>query len=646
MLHSARLFRISLIYSGIALLVVATGTTPVLAADSTPPATDLILSGVEGNQDWYVTSVDVNLRAFDLESSPASTTYQINSDSPITKNFESLDNAIINPSFESGWLIGINNWQPVAPGGWSLLYQSSTARLGYRSAAIASFSGEYQYWTNHDNYIPVVAGKTYSVSTWIKTFNITTAPGAWFEVWALDSTGAKSDSKRAESDKVAYELDWTLKAVEFTIPAGYDGVYVKLGSQSAAGLTWYDGVSMYTGADALTQFTMLQNGQNTLRYYSTDNQGNSEPTNIEFPIKIDTVQPQDWSDFGWQQQGNNHTYASWVSVRDVSSGVQVSSAQYRWYDSGGCNCWSGWLPMDSVTRIDTGASAASGYTGYVKLQTPPTDMGNSAINTKPKVQFRLYDVASSLATSPAYSLFGPWLKVVNGGDIFANGGIDSLGPLPDGEYTTHGVIIGGDSLYNVASYYSWLVAPYTHALPTGPTLSDFLPHYNQIRSRAVALPGNKLPSTSGVYYYTGNYTLDQNSLSSGFTSSEFSAIIIIEGNLSINRDYSLNDGSAVAFLVTGNIIFSENTSQSQGFLIAAGDINTNGSSEDSKKTASLTHQGGLIAGQNLIFGRDLGKNKNDNPAEIIDYPVKYLTNPVFAGLFGQQDARFKWQEIE
>ena len=185
--------------------------------------------------------------------------------------------------------------------------------------------------------------------------------------------------------------------------------------------------------------------------------------------------------------------------------------------------------------------------------------------------------------------------------------------MPTGQFTTNGVIAGGGSLYNVKSFYDWLVKPYNYTLPSGPTLSDFIPRYDQIRSKAVALPGNKLPSSSGVYVYSGNYTIDQNSLTSGFTGSQYGAIIIIEGNLNINRNYSLHNNTAVAFLVTGNVIFSENTSESQGFLIAAGDINTNGSSEDANKTASLTHKGGLIAGQDLIFGRDLGKKQKQRP---------------------------------
>lgn len=167
-----------------------------------------------------------------------------------------------------------------------------------------------------------------------------------------------------------------------------------------------------------------------------------------------------------------------------------------------------------------------------------------------------------------------------------------------------------------------------------------------MRAKALPLTGNKLPFVTGIYSYTGNYTIDQNSITTGFTSSQYSAVIIIEGNLHINRDYSLNDNTSVAFLVTGNIIFSENTSESAGFLIAAGDINTNGSSEDVNKTAGLVHRGGMIAGKHLIFGRDLGKNKNTDPAETIDFPVRYLVDPVFAGLFNQRDNNLKWQEVE
>src|SRR5690606_18549438 len=122
--------------------------------------------------------------------------------------------------------------------------------------------------------------------------------------------------------------------------------------------------------------------------------GNSETVKTESPIKIDTVQPEDWDDFGWTTQGNNHTYVGWVSVQDVASGIVPASAQYRWYDDSNCNCWSSWMAVDTVTRLDNGAPATNGYTGLVVVKAPPTDMGNSSVNTKPKMQFRINDVAS------------------------------------------------------------------------------------------------------------------------------------------------------------------------------------------------------------------------------------------------------------
>ena len=127
----------------------------------------------------------------------------------------------------------------------------------------------------------------------------------------------------------------------------------------------------------------------------------------------------------------------------------------------------------------------------------------------------------------------------------------------------------------------------------------------------------------------------------------FSAIIIIEGNLNINRNFNLNSGTAVAFLVTGNIIYSKDVTQSSGVFIAAGNINTNGSIDVDSKDSTLTHKGSFVAGNNLIFGRDLGKNKNDaDPAEVIEFPISYLVNPLFANLFSQQDANLKWPESE
>ena len=415
----------------------------------------------------------------------------------------------------------------------------------------------------------------------------------------------------------------------------------------SAGITWYDGVSMRTGSDALTQFLITDNGRNRLTYFSEDAAGNIESEHEVYPIKVDTVEPQQWQEFEWQRAGNNHTYETWVRVQDVTSGIVPSTAEFQWYDKSDCNCWKDWEPVVSVRRADNGQPAPYGYTGLVILNAPPTDMGNSSINTKPKVRFRIQDVASLVGQSPDYALFGPWLKVNNGGDIFAAGGIASLGVLPEGQANTTGVIMSGGSVYNVKSFYDWIVYPYQHAISDGPTMVDFIPQYDQIKARAESLPGNRLPTEGGIYHFIGNYTIDQNSLSAGFSSSAFGAVIIIEGNLNINRNFSLHANSAVAFLVEGNITFTEDVSQSAGVMVVTGTINTNGSSDDPKKTASLTHAGSFIAGQDLRFGRDLGRNKNDNPAEIINFPAHYYAHLGFASLFGsQEDAKFEWQEID
>lgn len=619
--------------------------SPVYAG-TTPPTTSLSLTGNKGNDNWYISTVDVNLRAFDLDSGPASTTYQINSSPPQTNQYDTINNAVLNPSFEDGWLVSINNWQPVSSY-LTLLLQSSISKVGHRSASILSIANpQYIYWTNYNNHISVVSGRSYTVSAWMRTVNVSSAPGAWMEAWALDTTGQNSDVKLTQSQPITWQTDWTLRSMNFTVPHGYDGVYVKLGAQTSAGITWYDGVSMHTGNDAVTQFILQQNGLNTLRYFSTDNVGNNESENIEYPIKIDTVSPQDWSEFRWEQAGNNHTYTAYTNVRDVTSGIVPASAQYRWYDDSNCNCWSAWTSASSVTREASGASAAYGDTEFVTIRTHASDMGNSGLHTMPKVQFRINDVASAQSQSPIYSLFGPWLTVRGGGDIYAHGGISGLGPTPDDQYAAYGVVIGNGGVFTVKSYYDWLVQPYQEAIMPIATLEDVLPQYPQIRSRAQSLQNNRLPETTGIYYYPGNYTIDHNSLSSGFTSSSHSSIVIIEGDLYINRDFTLHDQSAVAFLVEGDVIYSEDTEESHGFIIAAGDINTNSTNNESGRDGSLTHHGGLIAGQDIVLSRNLGKNRNDQPAEIIEYPVQYLTNPVFASLFSGADSTIDWQETK
>lgn len=634
---------------GITFFILAAASVSVAwAADVTPPTTTLLnLSGTMGNNSWYRSTVNVSLRATDLESGPATTTYQIDSKTPVNLPVNGGSNSVLNPSFENGSTYDITNWDGVA-GGFALLYQTSTpSKFGYGSAAILALNlGQYSYWTNVNDPASVSAGQTYNASVWVKTVSLG-GPGAWMEVWAQDSTNTLSDVKLATSNKVTGDFDWQLLSNDFTVPSGYNEVYLKLGHQAAiGGLSYFDGASINAGGGGTTQFSIVDNGIHTLKYHSTDGAGNVEADQTRSNIKIDTVAPQDWNNFTYAQSGNNHTFVMQVDVRDLTSGVNVATAQFRAYDRNNCDCWGSWTNVSSVKRKDNGANASSGYTGYVTLITPAYDYGNSGNSTTPEVQFRIDDMAGGTGTSPIYALFGPWLQLTGMADIYSGGDISISGATPSGQNTLQGIVASGTyTISNVVNPNNWFVKPYS--VPQGPItgIETYLPSFSSVQGKAGSLPSGRLPSTSGIYSFTGKYTIDSNTLSAAFQSAIYNAVIIVNGDLAINNDYQLNSQTALVFLVTGQVVYKADVAKSAGVIIAEGSINTG--SDDTQ----LVHSGSLIGLGGLSLGRDLGKNGNPNngntPAEKVVFQPQYFNNQGIAGLLsGGGSTDIKWQESD
>ena len=69
-------------------------------AGTVAPTTTHEYSGTLGNNGWYISTVEITLRASDMESGPKSTTFWLNSQAPTTVEYGTIQNQILNPSFE------------------------------------------------------------------------------------------------------------------------------------------------------------------------------------------------------------------------------------------------------------------------------------------------------------------------------------------------------------------------------------------------------------------------------------------------------------------------------------------------------------------------------------------------------------------
>ena len=619
-----------------------------LASDSTPPVTTHSLSGVLGNNDWYTSTVDVTLRASDIDSGPKSTTYWLNASDPVTKTHTSGQNQIVNPSFENGWFFSINNWAHNSGAGF---WQSWVFhKFGWRSAAIGNLlSGDkFFYWHNRGSFVPTAEGEHYSVSAWVKTFDIG-GLGAWFEIWGRAAVGA-DDQLIAASGKVNGTVDWTLLEQSFTMPAGFEGVYVKLGmkDEGLAGLAYWDGVSLYGGYSALTSFTVVENGSHTLHYYSEDNAGNIESEKTA-PLKIDTVPPHDWNNFTYLPGSNDHSYIASIEVIDETSGIDVSTATYRWYtdhqDWGwSCESEEEWDPVASVTRVSDGLAASDGETTEVELTTPEIDFGNSA--TVMRVQFRVGDMAGSSADSPVLTIEGAWLQL-DGGFLYSQGEISMTAAAPAGKHNSNSLVLSGGQIIGFDTSTSWLDTSYAHNFSSAAGVSDILEAYDDLRSRASSLPDNKLPTSSGVYVFDGDYVIDHNSTPSGFEGNELAAVIFIDGDLLVKNGYSMDPSSAVLFVVEDDVGIAGAVEEIDGVFLCNGEFDTN---YDNKLQKQLNLKGGIVALGGVILGRDLGRkgspSNGESPAELVNLPESYFFNEEFVRLVeSKTSAHYEWREV-
>lgn len=631
-----------------------------LKAETTPPITTHEFSGTLGNNGWYTSTVDVTLRTKDLESGPKSTTYWLDSNSPTTINYSSSQNQILNPSFEESDRYGewpdywyaIRHWGNNDCEGCNVLFWQSAfpAKFGWRSAAVGILGAGQYYYHNRDRSVSVNGGEIYTISVWVKTLDIAGDSGAWLEVWSQGSGDWDTDQKIGETSKISGTNDWTLLTHQFTAPVESNQIYVRLVLEDSGfiGVAWWDGVNMFGGADFFTDFLVIQNGIHTLYYYSEDNEGNIESVN-EVQLKLDTVGPERWEDFDISPGGNDHSYIGMIHAQDVTSGLDISETYYAYYTDHQDQGWdhngdgeTDWYPVESVKKIPSGDPAPDGITEEVKITTPSIDFGDSA--TIMKFQLQAKDMAGNVSNSPVLTVAGAWMKSVNQGGVYVQSGINMSAQPVSGQYNNDTIVsIGNNTLVNFFTSTDQVVINYTNNKDG--TFLNLFSDYDKIIKGAVSLPGGKLPTTSGIYYYNGNYTMDQNSITAGFESAIQQSVILVNGNLTIKKSYSLAAESRVVFLVTGNIGVEGSVEYISGFFITEGVFNTN---VDWSGKKSLQINGGISATQSILLGRDLGRKGNPNntttPAEVINFQPKYFFNNTLGSYLGGSQVKMNWQE--
>ena len=573
--------------------------------------------------------MEITFFATDLGSGVKTINWQIDGSQWDVSLFEDTLNLASNPSFEDSSSPPISGWSFSGQPGSLGLKDNTVSKFDSSSAKITSSQNGWSGFNNCVNYIPASPFSNMTASAWIKTSGVV-GIGAYFRIYALHPSGS---SLIVQSDSSLGTQDWARIEKNFYVSVNDAyGVCIDLGVDGI-GTAWYDGVSINKSLiDTSVVQTFSQNGSHTIDYYSVDNDNNQESPNKTTSLKIDTVSPTNWRNFSSEPVGNDHTLKSEIEVDDTASGIDSLSGYFQYSVDGGTtwgyysnltscsSTWTadGWKSL-SVDLENGGQSA--------ELETPAVDYCNSNWAICKIVRFKVSDLSGNGATKDV-CINGAWFRAT--GDVGSRAAIalSSAGASDN----SNGVIFSASTIGNFTSSSGWYVTDYL--LPSKMTYDEWFSLY----PTNTALPSGKLPKSSGIFINNGSFTISGSTIPSGFSSSVFSAIVYINGDLTINTDYSIGAGSALVFIVNGDVRVDKGVKNISGFFIVNGTIDTSYNGNSGK---ALTVKGSLIA-ETLIIGRSLKAEDNtSNPSVDVIYQPIYLIS--LNSIFGSE--KISWQEV-
>ena len=598
--------------------------------DITPPTTSPLLSPAypNGENGWYTVPVDIALNAVDLESGVKEINWKLNDNLWTKKTFSQTLNMVINSSFETG------------TEGWSFSsFNNSTgertnefAKIGDYSVKINSLENGTSFFTNKNNYVVVSPWKTVSLGVWLKGSNIM-GDGAFYKIYILTAEGSKL-LYTSFVHNGSYDWLYDSKDVIISSDSAY-GLYFELILQGV-GAVYFDGVyAAYASEQPKAEFTVSDNGENTLSFYSVDFAGNIETTKTA-DFKIDTIAPTNWQNFEAENSGNAHTFISKISVSDNASGLNANSSQFQYsplsdlvwgYFTDYENCKGifeagKWLPA----AVDFNEEGLSG-----RLESPSIDYCNSNWFFCKGNRFKIEDFAGNDSTKEI-CLNGPWVKSIDG-DVASLSSIDMLSA--GAEDNTNAMVISSKSLSNFSSSRNWLISYYQNKFDGGMYSYDFL-----IGEFPPSSTIDKLPTENGVFKTAKTLQINYFAIPQNYASRQFSNVLFVNGDLIVLRDVNMKDTSGTIFVVKGDVLVSRWVSFLDGFFIVGGTFNTsyNGGIVDN----SLKIFGGVLANKvDLNRSFSTFKIASEEPSEEFIYDPKYLIE--FTSLFG--NASIKWSEI-
>jgi hypothetical protein len=240
--------------------------------------------------------------------------------------------------------------------------------------------------------------------------------------------------------------------------------------------------------------------------------------------------------------------------------------------------------------------------------------------------------------SSQYCLNSPWIKTTKG-DVHAELGYVSSSP-PTGQYSAEYIVSAGSgSLSSFSSSRNWYLNNYSQP-SIRPTYNDL---FGKIGSRAVSLPSGKLPTASGIYLVNSEFTIDNTTIPTGLVDVQnLGAVVFINGELTINKDYTLHPSSGIVFVVSDEMEVADSVNNIAGFFLVDESINL---SSHHGTSQAITITGSLVSGEGYSLSRELPGNQNQStPAVVINLSPSYLFNQSLISYISGE-VKYSWQEV-
>lgn len=604
---------------------------PSLAADLTPPTTTHTISpsSANGKNGWYITPVTITLNAEDLESGIKEINYQIDSNPWQNVTFSSTLNLVPNPSLETpdaSSPIYTRYWTKTNPGN-SAVYSRDTSIFapGFDTVSVKIVSNASGWHTiSHPEYFAVTTPyNNMSSSAWVKTEGVDQV--VYYKVFAVtqNDLGEKTYTEIAQSATLSGTNDWTKLSTNFNVNVeSAIGVFMEIGIEKN-GTVWIDAININDNiTSTTTDVSVGADGTHTFRYYAVDRSENTETTHT-FNFKIDQTPPGNWHDSGAIRGffGSDHDLYVYTNVEDETSGLSVFTDKYQYHTkkNAGFGYFSNLLGCNSTWRADQwfflisppfSPGAKSAY-----LITPKTDFCDNDWKVCKTVKFYAEDMAGNVAIKD-YCINGPWIRITGEGITGAAGGIDMLAEPVD--YNTDGIIEIGNNLF------SFFIGENSWIIKNQPLETDYnYDKYWDLTKNQTQL-GTTLPVSSGIYYVNGNFTIDSAQIPSKYDSKTFNAVVFINGDLTINKNVTINNSSTLLFIVKGDIKVDPSVSEIDMGIFADGDFYTAWGIEEGDKAPTLILKG-IYTAEIIKLQRPFqGTGNQNDPSEDFTYEPKYI----------------------